>query len=602
MCILSENMERWRKDLTLLRFVWEKKKRAYWLIVLFLPLSVITGVLEVYLPKAVLAELEQKASISHFILTLGVISVVMLTGLYIKDMIMVRLQNANALLHRELQMDYIKKLLYTEYKYLENKEYLTLRDRAKSIIYSVYSHPGTTEDYIGMFLIKIAKTASQVLIIAVYLIWLFRLSPGLLLFVVSIVFIIGLMSVSSGKKKQEYEEKAGLAWKKAQYINERIGDFTYAKDIRLYSMQGWLSGVMEKYMGLRLHYKKCSLFSEGIWSALRFLAVGIEELVVYGYLINEVLQGRLVASDFVLYAGMVGVLAQNMIDVAANFTSLYSISLGFKRVKAFLEFGENINIEELPLHTEKVTLELEHVSYRFAGCDEEILKDIHFKVATGDKIAVVGLNGAGKTTLMKLICGLLEPTEGRILLNGKDMKDMSSEERYSWFSCAFQDVSFLPVSILENISLSTKKDTDRKRVKDCLKKAGILEKVEKLSEGLDSLMEKDINENAVDFSGGERQKLVLAKALYRDTSILILDEPTAALDPLAENEMYQKYAGFSKDKISFFVSHRLSSTSFCDQILLINGGRIQEIGTHEELLEKNGLYAEMFRLQGHYYQ
>lgn len=588
--------------MTLLRFVWKKKKRAYWLMVLFLPLSVITGVLEVYLPKAVLAELEQKASISHFILTLGTISVAMLTGLYIKDMIMVRMQNANALLHRELQMDYIKKLLYTEYKYLENKEYLTLRDRAKSIIYSVYSHPGTTEDYIGMFLIKIAKTAAQVLIIVVYLSWLFRLSPGLLFFVVGIVLVIGLMSVSSGKKKQEYEEKAGLAWKKAQYINERIGDFSYAKDIRLYSMQGWLSGVMEKYMGLRLHYKKCSLFSEGIWSALRFLAVGIEELVVYGYLIYEVLQGRLVASDFVLYAGMVGVLAQNMIDVAANFTSLYSISLGFKRVKAFLEFGENINIEELPLHTEKVALELEHVSYRFAGCDEEILKDIHFKVATGDKIAVVGLNGAGKTTLMKLICGLLEPTEGRILLNGRDMKNMSSEERYSWFSCAFQDVSFLPVSILENISMSNKKDTDKKRVKDCLKKAGILEKIEKLSEGLDSLMEKDINENAVDFSGGERQKLVLAKALYRDTSILILDEPTAALDPLAENEMYQKYAGFSKNKISFFVSHRLSSTSFCDKILLINEGRIQEMGTHEELLEKNGLYAEMFRLQGHYYQ
>lgn len=171
-------------------------------------------------------------------------------------------------------------------------------------------------------------------------------------------------------------------------------------------------------------------------------------------------------------------------------------------------------------------------------------------VRKGEKIAIVGVNGAGKTTLMKLACGLLQPVSGRILLNGRDMAQMEAEERYSWFSCAFQDIQFLPLSIRENISM-VKDNTDNSRVWECLKQAGIKEEIGNLPLKLDTLMEKNLNKNAVDFSGGQKQKLILARALYRNAGVLVLDEPTAALDALAENDIYEKYSRFAKVKLHF---------------------------------------------------
>lgn len=179
---------------------------------------------------------------------------------------------------------------------------------------------------------------------------------------------------------------------------------------------------------------------------------------------------------------------------------------------------------------------------------------------------------------------------------------MTQQEIYAWFSCVFQDVHFLPLSVRENISMKPLNGKVDDRVWECLDKAGMSEVINELPGKDDTLMEKSLNDEATDFSGGQCQKLMLARALYRDSGVLILDEPTAALDAIAENDIYQKYAYFTQNKTSFFVSHRLSSTRFCDRIILIDGGKIAEEGTHKSLLEKNGIYAKMFSLQSRYYQ
>ena len=224
------------------------------------------------------------------------------------------------------------------------------------------------------------------------------------------------------------------------------------------------------------------------------------------------------------------------------------------------------------------------------------------KIDAGEKIAVVGLNGAGKTTLMKLICGLLHPTKGKILLNGVDMETMTQQEIYAWFSCVFQDVHFLPLSVRENISMKPLNGKVDDRVWECLDKAGMSEVINELPGKDDTLMEKSLNDEATDFSGGQCQKLMLARALYRDSGVLILDEPTAALDPIAEYEVYAKFDELIGTKTAVYISHRLSSCQFCNDILVIDDGKAVQRGSHEKLIDEEGLYAKLWKTQAKYYQ
>lgn len=223
-----------------------------------------------------------------------------------------------------------------------------------------------------------------------------------------------------------------------------------------------------------------------------------------------------------------------------------------------------------------------------------------FKVSKGENIAIVGENGAGKTTAIKLLCGLYYPTKGDILINGKSSRDFSKESYFDLFSVVFQDHNFLPLTVAENIC--ARADYDKEKLSYALQKAGIDGKINSLEKKENTYMVKDVYKDAADFSGGEKQKLLLAKAIYKNAPVLILDEPTAALDPIAENELYLKYNEMTDNKISFFISHRLSSTRFCDRILFISDGRITEEGTHDELMAQKGAYYRMYQLQSYYYK
>ena len=367
-------------------------------------------------------------------------------------------------------------------------------------------------------------------------------------------------------------------------------------------MDVWLSGLLEKLCKKRLEYKAKELKPRCALSVISTLVFGVYHAGLFAAILAGLWNGNINVADVVFYAGMGPALYFLMEeDFLNNIRRLFQLSVEFKRFREYTDYGENTGKTDIPVNRKTPVIEFQHVSFTYPGSDREVLKDINLVVEKGEKIAIVGVNGAGKTTLMKLTCGLLLPASGRILLDGKDMAQMEPEERYSWFSCAFQDIQFMPLSIKENISMLLE-DADSLKIWESLKQAGIKDEVGSLPLRLDTMMEKTLNKNAVDFSGGQKQKLILARALYRDAGVLVLDEPTAALDALAENDIYEKYARFTKDKTSFFVSHRLSSTRFCDRILLIDGGNIAEEGTHEELLAAGGLYAGMFEMQSKYYK
>jgi ATP-binding cassette subfamily B protein len=256
----------------------------------------------------------------------------------------------------------------------------------------------------------------------------------------------------------------------------------------------------------------------------------------------------------------------------------------------------------LPPPNRAPELRLEDLGYTYFAADSPTLDHVNLTIKPGERIALVGVNGAGKTTLVKLVAGLYRPTTGWVLLEGRDLSEYNRDEYFSLVTAVFQDIHLLATSIAGNVSQQLPGNTSRDRVAECLRLAGLEDKIKTLPEGMDTLLVRQVHDTAIELSGGELQKLALARALYKDSPLIILDEPTAALDPIAENEMYQQYAKLTQGKTSIYISHRLASTRFCDRILFLDKHRIAEEGTHDELMKKGGRYAEMFSVQASYYQ
>lgn len=243
----------------------------------------------------------------------------------------------------------------------------------------------------------------------------------------------------------------------------------------------------------------------------------------------------------------------------------------------------------------------ENVSFIYPNQEKKSLSNINLTIKKGERISIVGENGAGKTTFIKLLLRLYEPTEGRILFNGIDIRDIDYQDYQKIFSTVFQDYKLFAFRIIDNITSLEGNEAEKEKVMKCLEKAGLSSKIEKLEHGLDTYLYNIYDEEGIELSGGESQKLAIARALYKDSPIVILDEPTAALDPRAEYEIYTRFLALVESKTSIFISHRLSSTKLCDRIVLFKDGSIEETGTHNELLQKGGLYAELFRMQAQFY-
>lgn len=593
--------------------------------VLFFPAFILANYLQVYLPKMIIMELEEGQGIAYMGLSVLAFVLVLCLAILLREQMYSRLKYGNRQIARKQQRDYANKLLYVDYGYLEDRGFLSIRNMVKESVFGG-GIGGQGRAHLMDFMPEAMMLIAAVGNVILYLYYLSKVSFLLILLLFAVIFLGTAINMKVFRKNEKkHAMRSADTWQKLDYVTRKTEDFSMAKDVRLYDMAPWLTGLIGEYLAERLSFKKKEMTSRGLGDAVYMLSIGLFMASLLGMLLLRFWDGGIGVSDVVFYANM-GPALYHLLDreVSSRCFYLFQIVTEYQRFQTFMEYGENTGKVDVPVQKEAPSIVLEHVSFSYPGAEKEVLSDISLQVQAGEKVAIVGVNGAGKTTLMKLICGLIHPTSGRILLNGADMETMEAEERYAWFSCTFQDVQFLPVSIRENISQEIRDDSfmqgtaesgkhnlrelimesaDRdERIWHCLEQAGIRKEIEELPDGLDSLLEKNINEDATDFSGGQRQKLILARALFRDAGGLILDEPTAALDALAENEIYGRYAEFAKGKTSFFVSHRLSSTRFCDRILLLDGGRIAEEGTHDELLAAGGIYGKMFAMQSKYYQ
>ena len=586
------------------RYVYKKlfnfNKKLRYQIPLQLLCEFVIPLLSATIPAFVVGMITRQTQISSYLAVMAAITALYTLTQGIKQYLSRRITIENTLVRlKKFSLAGSEKLMRTDYVNVEPQQKQILIQKALNALGSNWTGVELMMKNTPVFILNVVGLLTYSLLIT-----------SLDYRIILVLILMALLNILLTHYARTYEEKHKNEYVKydrqIQYLYQNATSLINGKDIRMYQMENWFYSLFKQLIKKRVMWNAKVEFRYFIPSLSDNILLLVRDLIAYGILISRVLEGGVDAAQFTFFIGIIAGFSTFLSQAVTAYSNLRRANLGVNDYRAMDDIDEVFNhgkgCELMGSKDQPLTIEFKDVSFRYPGADKDTISRFNLKIDSGSKIALVGVNGAGKTTLVKLLAGLYYPTQGEILVNGRSIEDYNIEEYYKLIGVVFQDVQILAFTLAKNVAVCKDEDIDYQRVAKCLELAGLKDKVEELKNKENTYLTQYLDKEGIMLSGGQMQRLMLARALYKDAPLLILDEPTAALDPIAESEIYEKYNSLTKGKTSLFISHRLSSTKFCDRIIFLENGSIAEDGTHDQLIAEGGKYAEMFEIQSHYYR
>lgn len=584
--------------LYVMKGVWKYRKSLIFWTLIGVVCMTLSNYIWSFALKFIIDDVQSGADISTLVITVVIAGVLMVLSAWGQNSCNLNFWQYSDFVMLQYRRKFNLRFMKMDYEKLEDSKMLDRAEKAmKGCQYGNGFHKleQLPKDFLGNFV--------SVVIAAVIVA---TLNPWLLLVftAVGVVKAVTQTTTKTRDKRLCWDKMAPLN-RKLRYLGQVQSDFSYAKDVRLFNMRGFL--------GRRNHEVNADAHKLFIGHKNRWLGWNIQMVIIeavefaieYGYIIWSFCFGDITIGNFTLYVSAISTYSTSIRSVFDNCAEMKFASMELNDYRDFVDepLTDKQQTDVVPVpKAESYTIEFKNVWFKYNGAEDYTLRDINIKLETGKSLAIVGLNGAGKTTFIKLLCRLYEPDKGEILLNGININRFDKEEYFDLISPVFQNVELFALSLGENIAMRQSDKVDYDLAEKSLLNSGLREKYEKLPKKLDTQVLKVIYDDGIDFSGGERQKLSMSRALYKGSPIILLDEPTAALDPIAEYELYKSFDKVVGGKLAVYISHRLSSTRFCDSIVMFSGGTIAERGTHDELISKGGEYKKLFDVQAQYYR